>query len=71
MGPEQLIFLIPIVAIICGTIVTLAKNSQTHKVKHGANLSDEEAKIMQGIHQSLDKMEKRVEALETIIINKK
>ena len=34
-------------------------------------LSEEETRIMQQIHQSLNKMEQRVEALETIIINRK
>ncbi|MBC2605891.1 hypothetical protein [Pelagicoccus albus] len=71
MRPEVLIFLIPIVAIICGTIISLTKNAREHKSKNGAQLSEEETRIMQELHQSLHKMEKRIEALETIIINKK
>lgn len=71
MRPEVLVFLIPIVAIICGTIISLTKNKREHQVKSGNMLSEEETRIMQDIHQSLIKMEKRIEVLETIIINKK
>lgn len=71
MRPDQLVFLIPIVAIICGTIISLTKNKRNHQSKYGSMLNDEETQIMQDIHQSLQKMEKRVEALETIIISKK
>lgn len=71
MRPEILVFLIPIVAIICGTIVSLTKNKREHQRAAGSSLSEEESRIMQDLHQSLGKMEKRIEALETIIINKK
>jgi phage shock protein B len=71
MRPEVLIFLIPIVPIICGTIISLTKSKREHKRTHGSSLNEEETRIMQELHQSLSKMEKRVEALETIIINKK
>lgn len=67
LRPEILVFMIPIVAIICGTIISLSKSKQ----KHGATLNEEETRIMQDLYKSLEKMEKRVEALETIIINKK
>lgn len=67
LRPEILVFMIPIVAIICGTIISLSKSKQ----KQGATLNEEETRIMQDLYKSLEKMEKRVEALETIIINKK
>ncbi|MDQ8184871.1 hypothetical protein [Pelagicoccus sp. SDUM812002] len=71
MRVEILIFLIPIIAIICGTIISLTKNKREHQRATGSSLNEEEARIMQELHQSLGKMEKRIEALETIIINKK
>lgn len=78
MNPFQFLvqlmpFVVPIaiVGIIFGSITAIVKARQEHKAKHGAGLSDEEARIMQDLHQSLQRMEKRVEALETIIINKK
>lgn len=68
---DPLVFVIVVVAIISGTIVTLIKSGREHDTKTGSHLSDEETRVMQEIHQSLNKMEKRVEALETIIINRK
>ena len=70
---EMMPFVIPIaiVGIIFGSITSIVKAKTEAKAKGGAGLSEEEARIMQDLHQSLQKMEKRVEALETIIINKK
>ncbi len=68
---DPFVFVIIIVSIVFGSIVSLAKTDKKSKSKRGANLSDEETRILQEIHQSLGKMEKRIEALETIIINRK
>lgn len=70
---EMMPYVIPIaiVGIIFGSITSIVKSRAEAKAKGGAGLSDEETRIMQDLHQSLQKMEKRVEALETIIINKK
>jgi len=62
---------IAIVGIVFGSITSIVKARAEAKSKGGAGLSEEETRIMQDLHQSLQKMEKRVEALETIIINKK
>lgn len=71
LRPEVLVFLIPIVAIICGTIIAITKNKQEKDRAQGNTFSEEETRIMREIHRSLEKMEQRVEALETIIINRK
>ena len=55
------LFGLPIVAIICGTIVKL-KSQQ-------ASDSPEQTRMMQEIHQSLSRMEQRIEALETILFD--
>ena len=70
---EMMPYVIPIaiVGIIFGSITSIVKTKAEAKAKGGAGLSEEESRIMQDLHQSLQKMEKRVEALETIIINKK
>ena len=62
---------IAIVGIIFGSITAIVKSRQENRGKHSAELSDEETRIMRELHQSLHRMEKRIEALETIIINKK
>lgn len=53
---------IPIIAIICGTIVALSK-------RHTPESSPEETEMIQEIHQALSRMEQRVEALETILFD--
>ncbi len=68
---DPYIFVIVLVAIVFGSITSVVQAAIKRKSKKTANLSDEENKIMQEIHKSLIEMEKRVEALETIIINKK
>jgi phage shock protein B len=70
---QMMPFIIPIaiVGIIFGSITTIVKARAEAKAKGGNGLSEEETRIMRELHQSLNKMEKRVEALETIIINKK
>lgn len=68
---DPFVFVIIIVSIVFGSIVSIAKSDKKSKNKRGADLSQDETRIMQEIHQSLGKMEKRIEALETIIINRK
>ncbi len=70
---EMMPYVIPIaiVGIIFGSITSIVKARTEAKSKYGNGLSEEETRIMQELHKSLGKMEKRVEALETIIINKK
>lgn len=57
-----LIFGIPIVAIICGTIIKLKSRQPSEQPEH--------TRMMQEIHQSLTRMEDRIEALETILFDK-
>lgn len=62
---------IAIVGIIFGSITTIVKSRHEHRAKRESVLDDDETRIMQEIHKSLGKLEKRIEALETIIINRK
>lgn len=50
--------------IICWTIVKLVG------WRDSRNTSDEEARLMQEIHQGLTKMEQRVETLETLLLER-
>ena len=56
-----LLFGTPIVGIICGTLISLRKKRPAQ--------DPEETKIMQEIHHGLSRMEKRIEALETILFD--
>lgn len=65
-----LIFGIPIVGILCGTIVELAKMLRRSEGHHGGVQSAEETRLMQQMHRQLERMEERIEALETILIER-
>jgi phage shock protein B len=56
-------------ALICGTILALAKMRQSGLSKGTKNSRTDEAKIIQEIYQGLSKMEERIEALETILMD--
>lgn len=70
---EAMPYIVPIaiISIIFGSITAISKARNERKAKMGTTLTEEENKMMQDLYRSLQKMEKRVEALETIIINKK
>lgn len=55
--------LIALATLICGTIVVILK---TRKGVRGAGDS-EEARIIQELYQNLERMEERIESLETIL----
>jgi phage shock protein B len=59
-----MVFSIPIIAIICGTITALAK-------KQPRDADPEQTRMIQDIYHGLERMEKRVEALETILYDAK
>ena len=52
---------IPIVAIICGTILKLCGRDGPQES------NPDDIKLIQELHQGLSKMEQRIEALETIM----
>ena len=79
LDPEMItgIIIVSIVVglpIICGTLITLAKimkgNSAGSGKKNRHQSSREEAEIMQDIHRTLSRLEKRIDSLETIVLEK-
>jgi phage shock protein B len=56
---------IPMVAIICGTIVSIVKKDASRKD------DPEQSRMIQEIYNSLERMEHRIESLETILYDKK
>lgn len=57
--------LIALATLICGTILIIVK-TRTNRCSKGATDS-EEAKIIQELYQGLEKLEERIESLETIL----
>lgn len=69
-GPGEmtilLVFGIPIIAIIGGVLIAIVKILKSDG-RGKDQLSAEEAKILHELQRGLDRMERRVEALETIL----
>ncbi|WP_309400876.1 hypothetical protein [Cerasicoccus maritimus] len=65
-----LIFIIIGIPVLCGTVIAITAIVKGSNARNSKNLSAEETKILQEIHQGLERMEKRIEALETIVIDK-
>jgi phage shock protein B len=57
-------------AIIGGTILLAIKIIKGGLSRAGQKAQDDEAKVVQEIYQGLSRMEERVEALETIILDR-
>ncbi len=56
--------LIALAALICGTIVVILK---ARNRSGGGGISGEEAQMIQELYRGLERMETRIEALETIL----
>jgi len=66
--PIIIVFIVIGIPVLCGTAIAMKKMGANSK---SSKTDAEEAKIMQELHKGLTKMEKRIESLETIIIDKK
>jgi phage shock protein B len=65
-----MVLAIPLVAIICGTMVAMLRVFRGRPSSGSPDLGEEETRLIQDIHQGLLKMEERVEALETILLDR-
>lgn len=68
--PITLALLIPIVAIICGTILSAIKIFRGETTEKGRRSHADEARRVQEIYQGITRMEQRIESLETIILER-
>jgi phage shock protein B len=59
--------LLAMAALICGTVLIIIK-TRNNRITGSTNQS-EEAMVIQEIYQGLNKMEKRIESLETILMD--
>ena len=65
-----LIFGIPIIAIVGGIFLSALKILKGQSSKEGKKVSADETRIMQEIYQGLSDLEKRVESLETLLLDR-
>ena len=67
MNPTVFFSIVVGLPVLCGTVIILTGMIlAAMKKRNVENLSGEDAKIMQEMHQSLLRMEKRIDSLETI-----
>jgi phage shock protein B len=74
--PECLVFMIPIIAIVMAGVVKIyrmkleARHGGDFSGKGGAKLSAEDVQTIQELHRGFEKLSDRVEALETILLDR-
>lgn len=66
-GTAITVFIVIGIPVICATAIAIAI---ILKGKSGGDLSKDETRLLQEIHQGLGQMEKRIEALESIVIER-
>lgn len=75
--PSELVFVLGLVFIvvglpvICGSLLAYHKQKNKMNADRGNELDREETEMLNDLHKGLEKMEKRIEALETIIMEKR
>lgn len=67
--PDVLVFMIPIVAILGGVFLSALKILKGGSRQASRNDS-EEAQLIQEVYRGLQQMEQRIDALETIILER-
>lgn len=71
------LFIVIGLPIICGTLISLARilsgreggRISGRKKRHGGGAEADEGELIQEIHRGLNRMEARIEALETIVLH--
>lgn len=63
-------FILAVLGIIFGSVISLARIGRGGSIRKGEQFHADETRIIQEIHQGLSRMEKRVESLETILLEK-
>lgn len=77
MPEEIIIFVLGLISIViglpvlCSFALKLNKQRNEHKNPPGSDLDKEETEILNDLHRGLERMEKRIEALETILMEKR
>lgn len=75
--PSQYIFVLGIlfivvgIPVISGSILSYHKQNNEFKKSKGSELDKEETAMLNDLHRGLERMEKRIQALETILMEKR
>ncbi len=66
-----LAFIVIGLPVICGSLLSYHKQKDKMNAARGNELDKEETELLNDLHKGLERMEKRIEALETIIMEKR
>lgn len=61
--------IVTIAGLMCGTVLVIIRMRNSGLSSSSRTASQQEATMIQEIYQGLDRMEKRIEALETILMD--
>ena len=61
--------IVTIAGLLCGTVLVIIRMKNSGFSTSSREASKQEATMIQEIYQGLDRMEKRIEALETILMD--
>lgn len=61
--------IVTIAGLLCGTVLVIIRMRNSGLSSSSRTASQQEATMIQEIYQGLDRMEKRIEALETILMD--
>jgi phage shock protein B len=61
--------IVTLAGLLCGTVLVLMRLRHANRPSAGQETSQDEAMMIQEIYRGLEKMEKRIEALETILMD--
>ncbi len=66
-----IIFLVVGLPVICGSILSYHKQQNQFRDARGKDLDKEETEMLNELHKGLERMDKRIQALETILMEKR
>jgi phage shock protein B len=66
-----ILFIVVGIPVISGTLLSYHKEKNKMNATRGNELDKEETELLNDLHKSLERMEKRIEALETILMDKR
>lgn len=68
--PVLIVFVVIGIPVICVTLIVLARILKSNGGGNASSTASEDLKTLREIHRNLSRMEERIEALETIIIQR-
>ncbi len=66
-----ILFIVVGLPVICGSLLSYHKQKNQFNESRAKDLDKEETEMLNDLHKGLERMDKRIQALETILIEKR